>query len=781
MSWKISKIQISSFKAFKEITLDFQDASLITLDGPNGFGKTSVFDAIELVLTASISRVNRLFSKIMTASKVNYQDNLYWNIRSTNKDLVIKIEFVDDDKIVILARRASIAALKKIETNRATNFHAFKLYELEDFSATEFTDKNRRNEDFVAQTFGEGFRDNYSFLNYLEQGQSEYLFATRIDQRKTALESLINTTAINNDIEKCKKIEAKLTKKLDSKSRNIRIEQLKNQIGDLETFLVSGLGISDYAKLSSSQIQPDWDKTNILATYNAILHEKYLQAVREIGELLPYKDSIRIKLSNDRLESYISRHDDVLEALAQLGKTTDNLPLLESTKKELDLYQSAFSSLQNAAQSIKMEVIERFPDWEVESFPELANNLITRDELARQTRTSTEAVATLDSLKAEIVATHASISPDTRDCPLCGQDWGNHSALMDAIAKKSASVKASLNSIEKSYLGICAAINIDLVKIAEEITAKTTSLLSLFNAPLYRLLASQQEKIDKIKVLEERLVAMGVSYPDNFTNDLTEVIRRKENLLTAMRSKKTAELEALPEHWHMTVQVNFSKSEDFYAVTESAVNEKLNYITHRAGNARNAALIHARHDLHKLQTEAYAITEVKNKVVKLRALLTDTEKSYSDQTIAEIELVFHIYSGRLIQNYQRGLGLFIESRDGKQLRFVTAEQSDHDAILSMSTGQISALSLAFFFSLNRVYSKVPIIMIDDPSQSLDEVNIASLTDLLRCELKDCQLILASHEEEVSSYMRYRFQKANLIVKSLHMQKLVRSEMENIGQ
>lgn len=149
------------------------------------------------------------------------------------------------------------------------------------------------------------------------------------------------------------------------------------------------------------------------------------------------------------------------------------------------------------------------------------------------------------------------------------------------------------------------------------------------------------------------------------------------------------------------------------------------------------------------------------------------EKSYSDHTISEIELIFHIYSGRLIQNYQRGLGLFIESKEGNQLRFATAESSEHDAMLSMSSGQISALSLALFLSLNRVYSGVPIIMIDDPSQSLDEINIASLTDLLRCELKDRQLIVSSHEEDISSYMRYRFTRAGLSPLTLNMQALAR--------
>ncbi|MDA5696509.1 hypothetical protein MMY88_19420 [Acinetobacter baumannii] len=89
----------------------------------------------------------------------------------------------------------------------------------------------------------------------------------------------------------------------------------------------------------------------------------------------------------------------------------------------------------------------------------------------------------------------------------------------------------------------------------------------------------------------------------------------------------------------------------------------------------------------------------------------------------------------------------------------------------MSSGQLSALSLAFFLSLNRVYANSPFILIDDPAQSLDDINIASLSDLLRCELKDRQLFLSSHEDDISAYLRFRFKRVGLSQKTFNIQKL----------
>ncbi|HHA4821385.1 TPA: AAA family ATPase, partial [Escherichia coli] len=102
MNWQISKIEISSFKAFKKIHLDFGGASLLTLDGPNGFGKTSIFDAIELLLTGRIKRICHLFSTLMIGKRTNYEDNLLWNNRSGNNDLAIKIEFINGSRRLTL-------------------------------------------------------------------------------------------------------------------------------------------------------------------------------------------------------------------------------------------------------------------------------------------------------------------------------------------------------------------------------------------------------------------------------------------------------------------------------------------------------------------------------------------------------------------------------------------------------------------------------------------------------------------------------------------------------
>ncbi|WP_339461277.1 AAA family ATPase [Pseudomonas sp. EA_105y_Pfl2_R69] len=773
MKWKISRIEISSFKAFRSISLDLNSASLLTLDGPNGFGKTSIFDAIELLLTGKIARVQRLFKNVMTAGKRKYDDNLFWNIRSRNNDLYIKIEFKKDDTSLILARHASPEVLWTKENNRGNDFTPFKLYELNHFEQVNFNDLEISNESIISEHFGENFQENYSFLNYLEQGQSEYLFATRLDDRKAALESLFQSSAIVSEIEKCRKLERRLTQKL-SKERRAEETQLDDQVKSLRAMLESGLEGVEYKKLSTAKIQPNWDKQELFTTYSREAHDNYNQGARKIIELIPFKQEIKTRKSNLNIENYISTKNDLLRALVQVGKTTGRLGELSVDKSRINALTASLRVLDRGAVHIEFQEIQTIPDWNPDEFKDLELNIAKRMTLSSSAAANATVVAEMNRLKNDLLEKHFKLTPTEASCPLCSQDWGTHQELLNAIEKRSNEVSDSMGEDGKRLLEVTVAIAKDLEKLAERLTNSLRLETSNYDHELHELLLEHKEKIGRIKIVGEQLEQKGIPYPDTHTVDPLEEEKRFEELISLFRAQKKEDTAELPDSWQSAIEESFEHENDFYVLEAQSVQAKLKYIALKANEAQSNALKTAVEKLNLLRSELKAAKQVKDRIVSLREVLQNVEKSYADHTISEIELVFHIYSGRLIQNYQRGLGLFIESKDGNQLRFATAERSEHDAMLSMSSGQVSALSLAFFLSLNRVYSDVPIIMIDDPAQSLDEVNIASLTDLLRCELKDRQLIVSSHEDDISSYMRYRFARAGLPPLTLNMQSLSRT-------
>lgn len=79
----------------------------------------------------------------------------------------------------------------------------------------------------------------------------------------------------------------------------------------------------------------------------------------------------------------------------------------------------------------------------------------------------------------------------------------------------------------------------------------------------------------------------------------------------------------------------------------------------------------------------------------------------------------------------------------------------------MSSGQLSALIISFTLALHKKYSKNSILLIDDPVQTMDEINIVGFTELLRNEFSSNQIIISTHEDIPSVFMRYKFKSYGL--------------------
>ncbi|RJL50664.1 AAA family ATPase [Pectobacterium carotovorum] len=775
MNWKIARIEISSFKAFKYITLDLRSSSLVTLDGPNGYGKTSIFDAIELLLTGQIKRIENLFSTLMTKLKTNYDDNLLWNTRSGNKDLSIKVEFINNERSLVLARHAPIKTFETKANNRADKFKHFTLYELPDFDSKAYTTTNKRKNEFLDEVFGKNFRENFSFLNYLEQGQNKLLH-TRVDERKNELGNLFNISDVAAEIENCRSIAGNLTRFLGNEKRKAEEESLNTEYSTLRDMVQADLGSIEYKKLSTVESEPGWDKAEPFPTYDQGIHNQYLESIRRLGDLLPQKTVIRIRAENEAIEADINLHAESLSSLAKLGTSMSKLEDLNKTKREIDQLANATAIIKKGASAITAEQARNLPGWKTGRLEWFETQVTMRNDLQTKNTANDSAVAELARLKQQLLDEHAKLYPGDKLCPLCGNDWKAHALMLKAVEERAQRITNTLDKDGKSLVTLITSMATELAALETYIQGRESLLKPDYNDTLHKTLKESKTRLPAIQQLAERLKSEGIQITFAFNDEEVVIAARLEELRNLMRAKKTDEAVVPPEDWRQIIDAVFKDIQDFYILDLQDLKNKELYIKIKANEAQSSRLQKCLEGLQKIQRENDAAGKAKEKVNKLRTTLEKAEQKYADQTISEIELIFHIYSGRLIQNYQRGLGLFIESRDGKQLRFLTAEKSDHDAVMSMSTGQVSALGLAFFLSLNKVYADVALILIDDPSQSLDEVNIASLTDLLRCELKHCQLIVSSHEEDISTYMRYRFNRAGLTTNSLNMQRLAKEAL-----
>ena len=100
----------------------------------------------------------------------------------------------------------------------------------------------------------------------------------------------------------------------------------------------------------------------------------------------------------------------------------------------------------------------------------------------------------------------------------------------------------------------------------------------------------------------------------------------------------------------------------------------------------------------------------------------------------------------------------------------------------MSSGQLSGILLAFSLALHKIFVNdgLNIMLIDDPVQGMDDLNIVSFVELMRTEFPDIQLLISTHENSFAGYIGYKYKKYSLPVQRCNLKERRRLGYEQIN-
>lgn len=173
----------------------------------------------------------------------------------------------------------------------------------------------------------------------------------------------------------------------------------------------------------------------------------------------------------------------------------------------------------------------------------------------------------------------------------------------------------------------------------------------------------------------------------------------------------------------------------------------------------------------QLQNLSSQIETLRTTVERLEGINTiykEEVKQFKIDIVKKLRIPFFIYSAKMLQNYQQGMGIFLthkkttNSDNGKVaiIRFKSDTNNDHDVMNQLSTGQLAVVSLAFTLSLNTMFKlsdNLNFLMIDDPVQDMDAMNVLSFIEILRHGIIDkYQIILSTYSDFNALFMGYKF-------------------------
>ncbi len=767
MSIEIKKVYLENYKLFTTKEIEFSEY-LSVFDGPNGYGKTSIFDAIEFLITGSISRIQE---SDLIAANISYSQNCL--AKDSKKDMRLKAEFKvhnSENNIVIALRiPASTGTTKQnnpknIESQ--TELFVLPQYDIpvenwEDYHVSTEEISTKRN-DF----FGEQNIKLFKMLHYIHQeDRLAYFKKSEIERSKT----ITDLFGIEEDIYKLAKLNEA------QRQLSTKVKTLQTDIEKTETELQT-LSKSEYNDVAYESIfggKHIWDKE--ILGFNGPpskpLFEQIKGQIRDISAFIKNKTWYFVSAAVQRFERIPQGEQSYAIMGWILSKNSDDvLDIIRKNKGTLD-FLTKQSELLNNNDFVNA-------DWKKLCFTlECGDSLETIlgyvEDLKRAQQNQSDLNQLANSLyQARETLKQRNKQIETLDkglCPYCGFQWENESQLQAQFASTKPLLENLLGDgniiydqavqrCQKYYKDICQG------KLEEHIKALHNNfgvqLLSAFNS--YKEFRSSIDNCDSILnylstshykyVLENS----AISDIDQTGDVISEIIKIKESI--------PSNYDAVSAEHEFDKVYNDCFSDNTYldSLTIDQLKNKEKYIEAQYYTSFNQA----RQNLELLKIQEGKLSSLHNEIKKYHSALKKSIDAYQQLVIKQIEIPFFLYCSRLLQSYQGGQGVLIESKDSK-IRF-TAPGAEHDVLYTMSSGQLSAVLLAFSLVLNKIYSgeKFCTLLIDDPIQCMDDINMISFVELLRREFSDSQIILSTHEDTFANYIKYKFSKYNLKSQSI---------------
>ena len=761
MSIEIKRIYLENYKLFTLKELTFSN-KLCVFDGPNGYGKTSIFDAIEFLITGSISRIQE--SEVIAAN-LSYSKNCLAN--DADKDIRIKAEFKDNstnrDLIIALCIPASTGAGKQNNPRsieQQTRSYILPTYDI----PSEIWNEHLVSVDEIISTrkefFGEQNITLFKLLHYIHQEDRLAYFKKSESERGKIITDLFG---IEDEVRKLKKLnDAQL--QLSKKLKNLK-DEIKGIENEIKALPQSTNNVIDYELLTNG-IAP-WDNENLgfQGPQSKTLFEQFKGQINDTIAFVNNKQWYFISVAIHQFEKIeSSKRKDAIRGWF----------LRQSSDTALDDIRKSSETLNYLTDQVELISNDQFNnvDWkkfcDVLDLEDAFENIVEYvDDLKRtqQNQTNLDKLATSFYQARETLAKKKKNIDSLNDgmCPYCGYHWDSDELLQQQFATTKPILETLLgggNAMFDQALERCRKYYADVFK--EKIEARIAyitndqgvQLLTAFNGfKDFKLSVENCEPILKHLQTSKGTIKFDIANIDLIESAIANI---KESI------PSNYDTFAIEHSFDKIYKEYFSNNACLDFITIERLKDKAKYVE----NQYYASFDQVRQKLELMKQQCDKLEPLQNQMKAYHLALKKSIDTYQKLVIKQIEIPFFLYCSRLLQSYQGGQGVLIESKDSK-IRF-TAPGGEHDILYTMSSGQLSAVLLAFSLVLNKIYSgnDFKTLFIDDPIQCMDDINMISFVELLRREFSDSQIVLSTHEDTFANYIKYKFSKYNLRSQSI---------------
>lgn len=775
---KLIKVFIKNFKGIDSAkTIELEKDGLTLLDGPNGFGKTTIFDVIELCLRGSLYKTT--VNKDVTADRADYSKAFYQN--NIEDDVIIKAHFknISGDDLVI------IKYLSKDTTGRSGTGRKFKpddfdildtyTEEVSNFNSSELIKENIRplsqediNRFFFSDNTKVSIENTFLLFNYLQQEENIFFLKKSEREKRAQLDFLFQTEEESSTLDSIKKFVTKLKKtceKIDAKINSLNLTNVKFE-GERFKQLIKNKEFKFDSEKPFEGI--DFDELDLVC-------RQYLTDIEELRKLVENFEPSEFEKS--KIKQSLNNYKE--NKNAQLAFILERFIDEESFQKVKELFlqrQKYLEFVKSENKEFKIgELLNDFDfnDEQIENYKKLNQDL--RD-LKEEAGTLVNLISELNDLRERTFKHYQEFHDrqgiEFNDCPLCGQEYSSIKELTSAIEEKKEKLKGyHKEKIEaltnkQNQIG-----NLFVDPAIQKIEKYLKSEVNDLDEKFWSILLDVKDYSSKVEEFNKFLKDNGFSLTEFQIDQKVdgEVLNEAQEKLKDKLKEMSEEIkvDSKKVEGDLLFKKYFNEDKDlFKELKVEDLEKKQDYILSRYDSKRKDLV-----DV--LEKRKVEIEKIQQKYDEIKMLYDQAIKSFKKKMIDKIRIPFYLNSGKILKHYQQGMGIFIQMNENtNSIRFITDNESDHDAVHHLSSGQLAVVSLAFCLSLNNVYKVsegYKFLAIDDPVQTMDDLNIHSFIELLRHNFSDYQVLLSTHENSVSTYFNYKFGKFGFETKKINVQ------------
>lgn len=795
MQYRIVNLRLKNFKCFDnkkyyEFCIDYEKNPII-LSGPNGFGKTTFFDAVELIFSKNITRLDKGIEK----KNINLGKNILLNRANEDGYVVLTLRNEYNEYLTLFAK--ILNSNHKLEVENSIYYGEISGFistdELDDFLYGYIEWKNDiDNEKLIKYR-----ANNFNVYYYVSQAESVHFLKRTISDRKNAMNVLLNTGFIDerrkvvvdligsrngirgylvNDeilslenklIEKIKELKELIKNNVHDGTKNVKFVDFGLYQKDTQVFFWDNPNITE---LEVSEIKKGAKSLNSLISF--IENESDYRNYR-------WNADVSKRLQDNSVEDYVKHKKYIINNIVSAEKAQEELDKWDS---QIQIYNSTLLFRQEIPDATKYkdediaklkELIPALGEYDFSLIKNISNEIIS---LKSTFSINQKIIEKLVSARIELKNAKNEYDKQGTTCPFCNTKFASVGVLNDGFEEVDKLLKNQSGSVGERI----ALKNEELmsaVKIVKEIIDpyvtgldETSVKLLIQKKASLKEFINDSGRVANVEKLEKYLTNLDFNSKLEDDNMIIEIQRVLSGLIKKIQNE---------DFNNLYIEHKYDDIEEFYGDKISYIKEQISVEALKQKQDCLETIVWEKENtkIHSIKDDVRKIIVRKDKVMRVRKQLNELNKiydkeveEYKNMTLKKLRVPLLIYTGKILQDYQNGLGVFV-SKD--EMRFVSNGDAKHDILNTFSSGQLSGFVLAFLFAMNKQYIKkssddIGFILIDDPVQTMDDINISSLIEVLRNDFSNKQIILSTHEMDKENYILYKFFKYNQVGQSFNV-------------